>query len=174
MPSHLETKTTYKFLQKITRFLTQTTGNVIHNGIVCLMSCLTTWCWCLQQGTCPMQLVLFSTVDISFYILYGTKTVFLNSKRATLNQTFVYHTVGRKGLSLSGPILSFEYIKNIYIVYNGLDNLPWTSVILDSNTILRIISRNVAGLATDFPCRVWGRWRTTCLLYGGPLLGTCF
>ena len=39
----------------------------------------------------------------------------------------------------------------------GLDNLPWTSFILDPHTKLRIICKGVPGLATDIPCGVSGR-----------------
>ena len=40
--------------------------------------------------------------------------------------------------------------------------------------ILRIISRGVSGLATDYPCGVWGRGWTTCLLHDSPLLRLTF
>ena len=33
------------------------------------------------------------------------------------------------------------------------------------HAILNIISRGVSGLATDFPCGVWGRGWTTCFLH---------
>ena len=46
--------------------------------------------------------------------------------------------------------------------------------IRDLQTIIKIISRGVAGVATDYPCSVWGRGWTTCLLYDGPLLGLGF
>ena len=42
------------------------------------------------------------------------------------------------------------------------------------HVILRIISRGVSGLATDSPCGVWGRGRTTCLLHDSPLFGSHF
>ena len=42
------------------------------------------------------------------------------------------------------------------------------------HAILRIISRGVSGLATDFPCGVWGRGWTTCLLHDSPLFGSHF
>ena len=42
------------------------------------------------------------------------------------------------------------------------------------HAILRIISRGVSGLATDSPCGVWGRGRTTCLLHDCPLFGSHF
>ena len=35
-----------------------------------------------------------------------------------------------------------------------LDNLPWTSFMSDSHTMLRIISRSVPGFATDSTCAV--------------------
>ena len=40
--------------------------------------------------------------------------------------------------------------------------------------ILRIISRDVSGLATDSPCGVWGHGWTTCLLHDSPLFGSHF
>ena len=42
------------------------------------------------------------------------------------------------------------------------------------HTKLRIIDRNVPGLATDCPCRVWDRGWTICVLYDVRLLGSCF
>ena len=62
--------------------------------------------------------------------------------------------------------LGYFYPREFFLD-NGLDNLPRTSFMSDSHTILRIISRSVPG---DFPCSVWGREWTTRLLYGGLLL----
>ena len=62
-----------------------------------------------------------------------------------------------------------------FFLNNRLGMLPWQSVVPDLHTKLRIISKSVSGLATDFPCSVWGRGWTTCLLNGILLLlGWCF
>ena len=42
------------------------------------------------------------------------------------------------------------------------------------HAMLRIISRDVSGLAADSPCGVWGRGCTTCLLHDSPLFGWYF
>ena len=42
------------------------------------------------------------------------------------------------------------------------------------HAILRIINRGVSGLATDFPCGVWGCGWITCLLHDSPLFGSHF
>ena len=44
-----------------------------------------------------------------------------------------------------------------FFLKNGLDRSPWTSFISYLHTIVGIISRNVLGSATDFPCGV-GPW----------------
>ena len=47
----------------------------------------------------------------------------------------------------------------------GLDNIQWASFISDVHTNFRIISRRVPGFEISFPCGVWGRGWTTCLLF---------
>ena len=46
----------------------------------------------------------------------------------------------------------------------GMDKIPKNFSTWDLHTILRIISRGVPGLATNYPCGVWGRGWISCLL----------
>ena len=78
---------------------------------------------------------------------------------------------GKLLLHLATSIGSF--CPSTFFSNKELDNLPWTSFIWDTQTKLRVISRGVPGLITDFPC-VWGRGWTTCPQYGSPLSGLCF
>ena len=57
--------------------------------------------------------------------------------------------------------------RTLVFLNNGLGKLPWTSSISYLYAKLRIINRNVSGLATDSPCNVWGRGWTTRLLFDG-------
>ena len=51
-----------------------------------------------------------------------------------------------------------------FILKNGFDYFPWTSIISYLHTMLKIISRGVSRFVTDSPCGVWGSGWTTCLL----------
>ena len=52
------------------------------------------------------------------------------------------------------------FVHGLCFSNNGLNKVPWTSYL---HAILRIIRRDVSGLATDSSCGVWGRGWTTCL-----------
>ena len=47
---------------------------------------------------------------------------------------------------------------DLLVEKKGLNKLPQTYFISDLHIKLRIVSRSVAGLATDSACSVWGVW----------------
>ena len=59
----------------------------------------------------------------------------------------------------------WRFCPQIFSKKKTWDKLPLTSPVSDLYTIVRIISKNVPGLATDFRfyCVVWGHGWTTCL-----------
>ena len=91
-------------------------------------------------------------------VLYRMLTIF-----ACYVLTYVWDAVSILTTSLGC------FFHGICFSNNGLNKLPWTSYL---HVILRIISRDVSVLATDFPCGVWGRGWTTCLLHDSPLFGS--
>ena len=84
-------------------------------------------------------------------------------------------------------LLCFDfYVWDAVSIFNHLPRMLWSTDfafwITDwtcyhgphLHAILRIISRGVSGLATDSPCGILGRGRTTCLLHDSPFFGSHF
>ena len=63
------------------------------------------------------------------------------------------------------------FVHGLCFSNNRLNRLPLTSYL---HAIMKIISRGVSGLATDFPCGVWSCGWTTCLLHDSPLFDPHF
>ena len=57
---------------------------------------------------------------------------------------------------------SLDFCPRTSFLKNWFYHLPWNFPVLDLQTILRIISRSVSGLATNSTWCVWGRRWTTC------------
>ena len=66
------------------------------------------------------------------------------------------------------------FCPHTFFSINRFNRLSLTSFVLNLHSKLQIFSTSVWGLAKYSPCGVWVRGRTTCLLYGGPLLCVCF